>query len=69
MPRFKSTNFYQNRPKIKLILQKIFELWGLRPQTPKTPLRLRIFAHVPNAKHPIRLTLSDVEPQFQKLLK
>ena len=37
MPRFKSNNFYQTRPKIKLLLQKnctIFECWGLWPQTP-----------------------------------
>ena len=37
MPRFNSINFYQNRPKIKLFLPpkiyKIFERWGLRPQT------------------------------------
>ena len=38
MPRFKNINFYQNRLKIKPFLQKkykIFECWGLRPQTPK----------------------------------
>ena len=39
MPHFKSINFYQNRPKIKLFLQnkhkKIFERWGLRPLTPR----------------------------------
>ena len=69
MPRFKSCNFYQNRPKIKLILQNIFERWGPAPRPPKCPLLLRIFAHVQNAKHPIRLMLSDAEPQFQKLLK
>ena len=36
-PRFKSINFYQNIPKIKLFLQKnaiFFVWWGLRPQTP-----------------------------------
>ena len=37
MPRFKSINFYQNSPKIKLFLQKnakFFVCWGLFPQTP-----------------------------------
>ena len=36
-PRFKSVNFYQNIPKIKLFLQKnaiFFVWWGLRPQNP-----------------------------------
>ena len=35
MPRFKSINFYQNIPKIKLFLQKIakfFMCWRLRPR-------------------------------------
>ena len=38
MPRFKNSIFLLNSPKIKLFLQKkckIFERWGLRPQTPK----------------------------------
>ena len=37
MPRFKSNNLYQTRPKIMLLLQKhckIFERWGLCLQTP-----------------------------------
>ena len=37
MSRFNSINVYQKRPKFKLLLQKkykIFERWGLRPQTP-----------------------------------
>ena len=37
MPRFKNINFYQNRPKIKLFLQKnakFFVFCGLRTQTP-----------------------------------
>ena len=35
-PDFKSINFYQNKAKIKLFLQKkfFFERWGLRIQTP-----------------------------------
>ena len=39
IPRFKSIIFYLSSSKIRLVLQekcKIFELWGLRPQTPKT---------------------------------
>ena len=35
-PRFKGNNFYQTRPKIKVLLQKnpkIFERWELCPQT------------------------------------
>ena len=39
MPHFKSINFYQNTPKIKLFLQnkdkKIFDRWWLRPRTPR----------------------------------
>ena len=41
MPRFKSINFYQNSPKIKLFLKKkckIVKCWGLRPQTPAPPV-------------------------------
>ena len=36
MPRFKSINFYENKAKIKLFLQinKIFQMLGLRPQSP-----------------------------------
>ena len=37
MPHFKSNNFYQNRPKVKLFLQKkykIFERWGSAPRPP-----------------------------------
>ena len=40
MPRFKSINFYQNIPKIKLFLQKnaqVFVCWMLRSQTPVPP--------------------------------
>ena len=39
MPRFNSINFYQNMPKIVVFAKKkykIFECWGLRPQTPVT---------------------------------
>ena len=38
LPRLNGINVYQNRPKIKLFLQKkkckMFERWGLRPQPP-----------------------------------
>ena len=37
MPRWKSINFYQNKPKIKLYCKKkikFFECWELCPQTP-----------------------------------
>ena len=40
MPHFKNNIFLLNSPKIKLFLQKkckIFERWGLRPQTLVTP--------------------------------
>ena len=72
MPSFKSTgiNFDQNRPKIKLFLQKIFERWELRPHTPEiAPEPLRISSYELDAEHAMRLALSDVEPRFQKLLK
>ena len=74
MPSFKSTeiNFDQNRPKIKLFLQKNFERWGLLPHTPEiAPQPLRISCYELDAEHaiPMRLAFSDVEPPFQKLLK
>ena len=81
MPRFKSINFYQNRAKFNLFLQNVFERWGLCPQAPvpsaaealppdprnSLPL-MRISTCAPDAQHPMRLALSDVEPPFQKLL-
>ena len=42
--------FYQTSSEIKLFLQKkckIFERWGLRPQTPKTAAPLRISGYAP----------------------
>ena len=38
MPRFKSTNFYQNRPEIKTFAKKckVFKRLGFRPRTPET---------------------------------
>ena len=62
MPIFKNTsiNFDQNRPKIKLFLQKIFERLGLRPHTPKqTPQPLRISCYELEAEQrwkPVRST-------------
>ena len=63
MPRFKSNKFCKTRSKIKLLLQKnckIFECWGLCPQTPNgfwrlgvapisknTTLSLQIFGFAP----------------------
>ena len=42
MPDFKSINFYPNKAKIKLLLQKInfFERWGIRTQTPNGTWRI-----------------------------
>ena len=62
MPSFKSTeiNFDQNRPKIKLFLQKNLERLELHSHIPEITLILH--SHT-------RLALSDVEPRFQKLLK
>ena len=45
MPRFKSNKFCKTRSKIKLLLQKnckIFECWGLCPQTPNGFRRLGV---------------------------
>ena len=49
---FNSINFYLNRPRIKLFLPKkykIFERWGLYPQTAVTapPLPLQISSYTP----------------------
>ena len=64
MPRFNSNNFYQNWLKIKLFLPKkykIFEDWGLRPQTPgTTPSCCRFLAahlHTPICREKIGLKL------------
>ena len=54
MPRFKSINFYQNRPKIELFLQKTTKLLsaGLRPQTTKTaPALLQISGYAPESNY------------------
>ena len=47
----KALFFYQNSSKIKLFLQKkckIFERWGLRPQTPETAPPLQISGYAPD---------------------
>ena len=46
MPRFKSIIFYQNSSKVQ-VKCKIFERWGLRPQTLKPELPLRISGYAP----------------------
>ena len=56
MPRFKSNNFYQTRPKIMLLLQKnckIFECWRLCPQTPNGFWRLGSAPHTQKLSPPI----------------
>ena len=58
MPRFKSINFYQNIPKIKLFLQKnanFFVYWGLRPQPPAAEgFAPRPSKHPPNTNFGLR---------------
>ena len=67
MPRFNSIKFYQNRPKIKLVLSKIdkiFERRGLRPQTPeKASSALQIFGYAPESNHVFAL-LIFMPPEF-----
>ena len=60
---FKKINFDQTRPKIKLFSKKFLSAGGSAPQP------LQISCYHPDAEHPMPLALSDVEPQFQKLLK
>ena len=53
MPRFKNINFYQNKPKFKLVLQeniKFSSAWGFDPRYPKQPTPLRAFGYVPVPK-------------------
>ena len=64
----KALFFYQNSPKIKLILQKNAKIsrprasggWGLRPHTPKSAPSLRISGYAP-ASLPFKLTLDSNE--------
>ena len=54
VPHFTSYNFYPNRPKIKLFFPKrykIFEGWGLRPQTPLNTPQVQISGYAPNQKY------------------
>ena len=59
IPHFKSINFYQNRPKIKLfkIKQQNFELWGLHLLTPKTALPLQISGYAPKSNQVFALLI------------
>ena len=67
MPRFNSIKLYQNRPKIKLVFvkkDKIFECWGLRPQTPeKAPSPLQISGNAPERNH-VSALLIFMPPEF-----
>ena len=56
MPRFKSNNLYQTKPKIKLVLPKNCKIWGYAPRPPmasgapmppSTALPLQIFGFEP----------------------
>ena len=60
MPRLKSINFYQNKPKIELFLQKkIFKCWGLCLRPPNTaPSQLQISDYAPDTRH-VLLILSS----------
>ena len=58
MPRFESIDFYQNIPKIKLLLQKnanFFVCWGLCPQIPVPPAAWG-FAPDPQNIPPLRIS-------------
>ena len=60
MPRFNSIMFHQNRPKIKLVfakIDKIFERWGLRPQTPEKAPPLQISGYAPESNHVFALLI------------
>ena len=70
MPCFKSNNFDQNRPKIKLFGKTFLSAGGLAPRPLKQhPNHCGFLATSLMQSHPMRLALSDVEPQFQKMLK
>ena len=73
MPHFKSINFYQNEPKIKLFLQKfkIFERLGLSPQTPKIA-PLQISGYAPESSYVFALPISmppelSLMPRFKNI--
>ena len=52
MPRFKRINFYQNRPTVKLFLQKNtkFLSVGAPPQDPQTASPLQLSGFMPELK-------------------
>ena len=61
MPHFKSIKFYQNRPKIKLFLQKNTKVF---PQIPETgSFQLQISGFVPQSNHVFALLIS-MPPEF-----
>ena len=63
MSHFKSINFYQKRPNIKLVLQKqfFFESSGLRHQILETALQISGYA--PESNHVFTLLIS-MPPKF-----
>ena len=61
IPHFKSINFYQNRPKIKLFLQiQIFRAMGAIPETVPP---LQISGYVPESNH-VFVLLIFMPPEF-----
>ena len=72
MPHFQSINFYENRPKIKLFLQKYpkFSSAGAPPKIYKTaPPPLQTFGYAPNTRCVLLSSYFQVlEPYNEKLL-
>ena len=70
-PDFKSINFYQNKAKIKLFLQKkinFFERWGLRTQTPQWYPAER--AELPDPrKSPSPLQISGYSSDIKRVMR
>ena len=59
MPHFKSINFYQNRPKLKLFLQKKdTKFWSSSPDLQNSPLSLQISSCAPEPNHIFALLIS-----------
>ena len=59
MPHFKSINFYQNRPKLKLFLQKKdAKFWSSSPDLQNCPLSLQISSCAPETNHVFALLIS-----------
>ena len=70
MPHFKSINFYQNRPKITLMLKKsiVFERWGLCPQTSETSPPFQISGCAPGSNQVFVLPIS-MPPEFSLMTR